>query len=573
MSYKVELSRKGIKVLVYTSSEGRQIRLNSAYNPEKEAERAAESFEAGRSGVIFVTGLGLGFHILALKRKFPNLKIYVIEESSEVIDICFKNNPKISDTIDGIVNSSDSLSSIFEEMDISTFKGFKVFYFNSSYSINPDFYDSIITDINQYVSSKVSDLLTRFEFEEIWARNIIKNIPIMTKSSSIKSFFGKFKSYPGIIVSAGPSLKKNADILKKLYDKAVIVCVDTALPVLRRFNIKPHFVITLDAQKHSIIHFLSDSEINPPLICDMVSCPAINRDYKGDIIVSSTAKYYDDNNGNLKREATPFMDWLEEFISPIGDIQSGGSVATSAFDLLLNLGCSSIVLAGQDLAYTGREIHSSGTHHNDNWLTITNRFRNLQSINQNIIRKRKIKYVPAFKSNDTVITDFVLDMYKQWFSDSAGRVEIPVINVTEGGASINNTKEMSFKSFSKTVRSNSRKPEEIIKDIISNKKTQSKETVTKEINNAINKLKKLNNKSKNCSLSDDNRFKEIYHDSEKDYMKKMLSPFMKKSNIYINRHNELTDSKVRDIFIKDIINSSSLLISYFENCLNKINRY
>ena len=116
------------------------------------------------------------------------------------------------------------------------------------------------------------------------------------------------------------------------------------------------------------------------------------------------------------------MDWVEAHAGPVGDIQSGGSVATSAFDLLLNLGCSPIILVGQDLAYTGREIHCSGTHHNDEWLPRYTRFYNLDTINQNVVRRRKIKYVPAYGGAGTVISDFVFDLYRGWFEDSARKV-------------------------------------------------------------------------------------------------------------------------------------------------------
>ncbi len=95
-----------------------------------------------------------------------------------------------------------------------------------------------------------------------------------------------------------------------------------------------------------------------------MSCPAILRSYGGPRILSTTSKYFTDRHGNTRRETTPVMDWIERYTEPIGDIQSGGSVATSAFDLLLNLGCDPVILVGQDLAYTGREIHSSGTYHN-----------------------------------------------------------------------------------------------------------------------------------------------------------------------------------------------------------------
>ena len=179
-------------------------------------------------------------------------------------------------------------------------------------------------------------------------------------------------------------------------------------------------VMTLDAQKHSLRHFLGLKGPLPPLLADMVSFPHIARSYPGEKIFSTTSKYYTDARGGHKKESTPLMDWIEKFIPPIGDIQSGGSVATSAFDLLLNLGCDPIILVGQDLAYTGREIHCSGTHHNDEWAALYSRFVNLETINQRVVRKRKIKRVEAY-GGGLVISDFVFDLYRGWFEDRRAR--------------------------------------------------------------------------------------------------------------------------------------------------------
>lgn len=575
MSYKIEVSPKGVKTLIYYDEETqKKVRLHSAYNPYKEAERAVSSFTPGRSKYIFVTGLALGYHIEILKNNYPNHTICILEEDSEVIKICKKENPEVLNNIFVIQNLND-VSTIFEGSDISSFKGFKVFYFNSSYNLSPKFYDNFLKEINQYISSRISDLLTRFEFEEVWADNIIKNIPKFSYSPSILPFFQKFRNIPGVIISAGPSLKKNAPLLTKLREKALLVCVDTALPVMRRYNIKPHLVITLDAQKHSLIHFLSDSEINPILIADMVSYPAINRDYKGITVFSSTAKYYDNTNGGLNREPTPFMDWLEEHIEPMGDIQSGGSVATSAFDLLLNLGCSEIVLIGQDLAYTGREIHSSGTHHNDKWLTITNRFLNLQSINQNIIRKRKIKYVESFNNRAEVLTDFVLDMYKNWFSDSAGRVPIDVINVTEGGAQIKNTKEMTLKKYFKTITSLKRNPEDILTKTMDNISRETFDKKRTDILDAVNSsLSEISNLGNSAELFLSNRdislFKKIVEKAESPNLNKLLKPYMKKTNTYINRHLEISEEEVQKTYIREIIRICKKLNVHFTELQNKL---
>ena len=87
------------------------------------------------------------------------------------------------------------------------------------------------------------------------------------------------------------------------------------------------------------------------------------------------------------------------------------------------------------MAYTGKEIHSTGTHHNEKWLTQVNRKRSLEKINESIIRKRKTKYVPSV-DNSLVITDHVLEIYRSWFERSIQNLDLKVYNIADKGSLI-----------------------------------------------------------------------------------------------------------------------------------------
>ena len=345
--------------------------------------------------------------------------------------------------------------------------------------------------MGQYVSSKISDLLTRFEFEERWVENILGNLPRLFSAGRVVSLFGKFAGRPGVIVSAGPSLRRNVRVLGRLRDRALIVAVDTAAPVLARAGIAPHLIMTLDAQKHSIKHFLGLESGGAALLADMVCYPPVIRSFRGPAIMSATSKYYAAADGSLKRETTPLMGWIEKYVEPIGDLQSGGSVATSAFDLLLNLGCSPIILVGQDLAYTGREIHCSGTYHNDEWLARITRLGGLDNINQSVVRRRKIKYVPAYGGYGTVISDFVFDLYRVWFEDSAAKVAAPVINATEGGARIANTEEASLSSLADRLPAAGPSPAEVLERALAGMKRERPDRLAAAMRAAISDLEEV----------------------------------------------------------------------------------
>jgi hypothetical protein len=566
--YTVSDTASGYKTLAYNN--GKEIRIHSAYDPVREAERAVSSFQKGKAAHVIVCGMGLAYHIGEIRKKYPSCSIIAVEKDTDVVDAARKINPEFISGIQ-IIQSRGDLQSIFEEMDMTQFRGTAVYYHRPSYALFRDFYDGMIADINQYISSKLSDLLTRFEFEERWIENILRNVHHTFISKPVISLFGKFPGYPGIIVSAGPSLRKNIHLLGKLRDRALIVCVDTAFKILEKHGISPHIVMTLDAQKHSIRHFLGMKDEHAVLLADLVSYPVIMRDFRGRKIISSTSKYYTDTRGNHRRETTPVVDWIERHRSPIGDIQSGGSVATSLFDLLLNLGCSQIILVGQDLAYTGREIHCSGSHHNDDWLPTVSRFINLDTINQNVIRKRKIKRVTAYKSAGSVISDFVFDLYRGWFEDSAGKIGIPVINATEGGAMIAHTIETPLGELMDKIPRKALSPEDILEKILTAESDENPGDLIRAISSAITDIDRARSISGSCRtggrmLSEE----EINGILDSDNISKLISPFLKKTFIYLSRHPEISNEKSSGMLMNEIESAAVKMLRFLKTAENTL---
>lgn len=566
--YKLIDTASGLKSLIYRDA--REIRLHSAYDPLKEAERAVNAFNPGRCNYIIVLGLGLGYHVKFLKEKYPARTIIAAERDDEVIKITKEINPAYVKNIK-IIKSSNELIKVFEQTDIAKITGISAFIHRQSYALDKPFYDLLVSGAREFISSRFSDLLTRFEFEADWVDHIFRNIHQLYKSIPVSEFFGKFSGIPGIIVSAGPSLRKNIHILKQLKDKALIVCVDTALKILLRNNIQPHLVMTIDSQKYSLKHFIGIQKPETVLLADIVSHPRVIDSFSGSRAISTTTKYFTDENGKSRRETTPAWDWVEQFTGPIGDIQSGGSVATSVFDLLLNLKCDPIILVGQDLAYSGREIHCAGTYHNDDWLSLTGRFKNLETINQSIIRKRKIKYIKGYYG-DRVLTDFVFDIYRYWFNDSAGKVSVDVINATEGGARIENTIEKPLNRVAAEIKSLRKTPASILNEIVNlHKKPETNKTLKNGIEKAIDDLKAIIKKS--GEFPDKPVFeKEILEFISGSSVSPLVMPFLRKTFIYLTRHPDLESGRARNLLSGDIKINSEKLIVMLESCKQNLEK-
>jgi predicted methyltransferase len=90
--YILDTTPGGLPTLAYRN--GREVRIHSAYDPAREAERAVAAFSTGRATMIAVSGIGLGYHLAALSRAFPGMPIVAVEHDPEVVDLARKACPR-----------------------------------------------------------------------------------------------------------------------------------------------------------------------------------------------------------------------------------------------------------------------------------------------------------------------------------------------------------------------------------------------------------------------------------------------------------------------------------------------
>ena len=73
-----------------TGSDGSVRHLHSGYDPEGEAVRIVDAFSCTGEGILVVLGLGMGYHVHELSRRYPGADIVVIEAMLEIHDLCGK---------------------------------------------------------------------------------------------------------------------------------------------------------------------------------------------------------------------------------------------------------------------------------------------------------------------------------------------------------------------------------------------------------------------------------------------------------------------------------------------------
>ena len=226
------------------------------------------------------------------------------------------------------------------------------------------------------------------------------------------------RDIPGIVVAAGPSLDKNIHDLKKAKGKAFIVAVDTAIKPLLRVGIVPDLFAVIDALKPiELVRIEGAQEI--PLLTTLNASPDVLDYHKG-------MKFFFNESYQFAEKIYQRSGHKE------GGVETGGSVATHLFSLLHKIGLNTIILVGQDLAYTNDKSYADGT---------------FQDTMEKVDTSQFIKVEGNYEKEVPTKTDLkiFLDWYNMYIEGLKERKkDFRVINATEGGAKINNTEIMTL---------------------------------------------------------------------------------------------------------------------------------
>ena len=441
--------------------------LSSIRDPFREADRILNGFKLKKGIIVFVLGTG---SVVLLEKLAKQAEIsgglLVIIDAEPVLTTFLSVNLFAEQKEKRIffLNSSAELTGLLEQMDVERLQGYRILKCVPSIRLAEKFYEDIEFEIKTLLSSRISDFFTRLEFEPLWIFNALAQLSRFSKARSVKQLFTAAEGRTAVLVSTGPSLRLSLSFLREHQNRLFIACVDSAYRVLHRSGIRPHLIASLDSQPFTLRHFLGlprgQANQFPVLYADLVANPATIRRWQGPLYLGITARY--EEGDGQSRVVTPGCDFIEEEIfdksqkndETLGDVQSGGSVATTLFDLLRQMGFSTIALIGQDLAYTYREIHCIGTHHSDVWFSQSvNRFNTIERINEMVLRKRHVSAAESIQGK-IIAADYILSLYKDWFENAGKLLPDVLVNLTAEGLPMKNIKHVNSEDWQFTEKEN-----------------------------------------------------------------------------------------------------------------------
>lgn len=417
---------------------GKSIFLHSAYDPEKEANALISEIKKETEkdlDLVFIFGIGAGYLINAFKKL--NINIAVIEPSIKFFNLLidnFKLDKILEDNITFFIGGDD-IEDIEKFISIANTKKVK-FFITRSYAtlFNEEalFYQQKVLSI---VDKKIININTISRFDKLWAYNIASNVAKISTHYGVNKFFDKYKNIPAVIVSAGPSLEKNIRKLKETKNKALIIAVDTAMKPLFSHNISPHFIITIDPQKKNSKYFR-------------------NVNFKESVLIAESSvdkEAIDSFNGAIYfiNSIFPLAKYFMEELGDRGDITTGGSVSTAAYDFAIRIGANPIIMVGLDLSFPNYQTHIKGSYHEENFFTEIYKLDSYDSRIYKVLiagnlREEKNIY------NEKVWTDSRFDMYKNWYEEQCEKnKKNKFYNATEGGIIINGMENIKLEELIK----------------------------------------------------------------------------------------------------------------------------
>lgn len=399
--------------------------LHSVYNPSREAHNSVFIPEVKEKSSIVFYGMGLGYHLVEAaklilqnsnKKKLivvePNLEYFLA--SLQLID--WTEIFKVEKLVLAINCPAESVLPLIEDTTTinTTLQGVSdAFYFDiaSFTQHNQQYFECVKTIISRNKHKNEINAATTKKFGKLWSNNCKKNAKYINQLEFINIYKNKFKDIPFVIVAAGPTLQKNLINLKKLYDskktknkEVIIVCVETALKILLKNKINPDFIILTDPQFWAYRHIAGAQAPESVLITELSTYPSVFR-FNCKKIVLCASQF---PNGKEIEQNAGFS------TEQIGDLGSGGSVASCCWNFAVFAGAKQIYLMGLDLSFPGGQTHIKGSSAEQTWHTKSNRLANSDKFTTELLHNANVSLGTNY-NNAPVLTDSRMKMFAWWF--------------------------------------------------------------------------------------------------------------------------------------------------------------
>ena len=436
--------KEGLPNLKITKKDGNPVFLHHEQDPELEIPQFLDMIPENASGVVLLTGMGLGYTPIAILKQRKNIHYLAVFDLVPDIFFCALKYMDLS----AMLNDPRLILSVEPEPDIDAvlmpanlalqLENIHTLKHVPSFALNPERYEAISEDVYTIANHYNLGGGALLESGRTYTENRLCHLTSMYKNYIIDDLKGKFEGIPAILVAGGPSLDMNIHLLSGLKNRAVIIAVDSTLPTLLANGVSPDFMTAIDPFDMIYEKFakvLPDME-KISLIASAWVAPKVAKVFKPDHIFWTFA-------------GRDMENWMMELMG--GTISTGGASTVAHLNLLaaVVMGCSPIVFIGQDLSYVGKASHASDT---------TLKFNKGM---EGLLNSKEIHWVEGVDGGK-VPTDRLFLNYKRHFEDMLSRFDGLCINSTAQGARIKGAEYMDLEDVIDTYCSRTVDIEQVI---------------------------------------------------------------------------------------------------------------
>lgn len=390
------------------------VRLHSSYNPQKEAFNAVNTAEVAQKGTTVFYGFGLGYHLVEWSKIYKDKKLIVVEPEIEhflaaLALIDFTEVFSVENLIFAVNCQCDQVILLLEngqKINIGNSGILDCFFFDIPVFSNhaKEYFEQLKTLVKRNVQKNKINTATLQKFGKRWCKNSFKNIFQYAKCKGIGIFRDKAPdNLPFLIVGAGPSVKEILPYLTEIKKKCIIVCVETVLWAFVKANVEPDFIILTDPQFWAYKHIANLQTKESFLITDISVYPHVfDFDCKGVFLCNSQFPI-----GN-------YFERKLDIVDELGDLGTGGSVASSAWNFAKFCGAKEIFTAGLDFSYPEKQTHVKGSSAEQSFHVVSDRIKSAEYQTGKILFSADTFYENSFDGKE-VLTDSRMKMFAWWF--------------------------------------------------------------------------------------------------------------------------------------------------------------
>lgn len=425
---------------------GRQ--LASRRRPLDEAERLAATVPVETTGGVAVLGFGVGHHVRALAERLKTAGVVLVFEPDvallrAVLERIDHSAWLARGNVRLVLEAADqgAIAAAVGGFEGVLSLGTRLLEHPPSQARLGEAASTFSANFTAVMKAVRTNVVTTLVQMEATIRNILMNLDHYTSREGIQDLIGSARGRPAVVVSAGPSLRRNIELLSKpgVRDRVVIIAAQTVLKPLLAKGIRPHFVTALDYHEISRRFYdgLTPADVEGvTLVVEPKANPAI----------------LDAFPGRIRCVADPVLDQLlsgsEGLARPMGELKPGATVAHLAYYLARAMRCDPVILIGQDLGFTDGQYYAAGAAIHQVWGAELNEFRTLEMFEwERIVRSRHLLRQTTDTLGRPVYTDEQMATYLVQFErDFAAdaRAGLTVIDATEGGVAKSHTTTMTL---------------------------------------------------------------------------------------------------------------------------------